>query len=261
MKIDAIEAGTDILVTVRGGEKHIEFLTTALDREDPDYAELLPVVSAKYGNGATLPVELICADDKRPLSFMTQGLMYQIVAVVDAKPYKWLGVVIPCIKTKSGKLIHVITAVTDGAVTDRRDEYRVYVGTDGILSLTGKDTGISALIKDVSMMGIGVVASADADIGMDSIVRAKFELKVKNRTHKLNGGMMHFDLLGKIVRCKPLDNDRVLYGVHLMSQNNALTRYINVRQSEQIENERSYRELQKALLGEMKAYDDRKNRS
>jgi hypothetical protein len=70
---------------------------------------------------------------------------------------------------------------------------------------------------------------------------------------------MHFDLIGKIVRRMDADVDRVVYGIQLLTRSQSLNRYINVRQSEQIENERSYRDLKKELVNTMKTYAEKED--
>lgn len=261
MKIEEILPETDIIVTVRTGDKHIDFLTRSIDRQDPDVAGLLPIVSRKYNGASVLPVELICSEDNRPLSFMVEGLTYTAVGVIDEKPYKWLNVIIPCIKTKSGRQIHVVVASAQGNVTNRRDDYRLYIGVDGMLSMAAKqNTEIDAIIKDVSVGGIGIVVMKPSEIAIGSTIRAKFEARFNNsKMARRNGGTMHFDLIGKVVRRKDIDEERVIYGIQLLSHSSMLTRYINMRQSEQIENERSDRAIKKGLLGVMKSYDEENN--
>jgi phage shock protein A len=253
MDITSLKENSDIIVSAKSGKKTITFLTKLLDPDDAIYKDMLSRLSSKYGDAPLVPVSVMCTDDNIPLSFMSNGIEFSCVSVVEGRAYKWKNITIPCIKTKGDKLIHVIIAPDQGAVTNRRDDYRMFVGADGVLSIPYIDKEITAIIKDVSVSGIGIVVPRYPEINMGETVRAKFTATVKRLPGKKVGGNLNFDIMGRIIRKMDIDDDKVLYGIQLLAHYNTLTRYINIRQSEKIENERSFKELGNGLGGALGA--------
>ena len=194
-RFQEIEVNSPIVLIIHIGEKRME---------------IGAVIQKHLAQNLTL-VTLDYAGDKR-LNFDNVQVDVQHQAG-DGVPILWHQARVIFYKDS-----YLIQINTPGARSNRRNSYRVSVGSQGWLNMVGKKP-VQTIIKDVSMTGFAVT---DRKKELHLLSGDRVSITFEDITFKIN-------LEGKVVRIEKHD-DYVVYGFAILSICNDLTTYITMKQ-------------------------------
>lgn len=130
--------------------------------------------------------------------------------------YIWSNVRVRAVSFK-GRKFHAVPVIGEGVASNRRSNYRVYIGTQMTINYF-TDSGIkthNAFIKDISETGFAFISKDEFDVG---------------RTVRLNIPMpakMYISITAKIVRAVPSERPmEFLYGCHFSENNPKLATFL-----------------------------------
>jgi len=147
---------------------------------------------------------------------------------VDGKLYRWENCQIKLVRY-DGAIYHKVDIIGEGKPYNRRDFFRLYIGEEMPVYINTAQgaTALSVLVKDISESGVGFISKEEID------VERTMRLKIKNGSNIIN-------LCGVIVRKEYLENlGSYLYGCKFTEKNNALGKYIAMRQNEMLKKKAS----------------------
>lgn len=118
----------------------------------------------------------------------------------------------------NSNFIYCVESEQESERVNRREAYRVFVGMEVAIKTTdsaGKERNITAIIKDISIVGLGIVTTYDLNIGDE--VEAVYTAK----------DTMQMLLKGTVVRVVEIENRKgKLYGIKFNSRTETLSKYI-----------------------------------
>ena len=190
-----LEAKSPIILRVHSGEKSME-IGAVIQKH---LAKNLTIINIDYPSNKRLNFDNVQID-----------VQYQSG---DGVPILWHPAQI--VFYKNTYLLHVNIP---GTRSNRRNSYRVSVGTLGWLNQTGKSP-FQTIVKDVSMTGFAIT---DRKKELHLSAGDKVFLSFEDMTFKLN-------LEGKVVRIEKHD-DYIIYGFAIVSICKDLTTYISLKQ-------------------------------
>lgn len=155
----------------------------------------------------------------------TPGIIYTVTAVSmkDNKVYRWGSVAIHKILIEEEEYL-LLTCNQEAKATNRRDSYRVFLGTKGMIQPGPNHSAFDVTIKDISENGLAFIHNKDIDISNCGMVHVTFQDETWNQ---------NFDLNCVIVRKQPLE-ERFIYGCQLIGGSNTIGRYMALKQRERL---------------------------
>lgn len=164
----------------------------------------------------TLLIEPIMEED------MTVGFKNHevtIICITDNKPYIWTKVKVKLVKYNE-QIYHQLITDTDGAHVNRRNSYRMYVGTQGMVNNLNKSYEV--IIKDVSAKGCAFITTEKFEIGDNVVVSFTDENE-------------NFVIRCAIVRTEEVESSgRYIYGCEMKLNNRKIEKYVNDKQLKEI---------------------------
>lgn len=148
----------------------------------------------------------------------------------DGKPLVWEKCLMKSV-TYGGEKYHVIYSDKDGKKLNRRDTFRQYVGTSGILQIDSTRAMKSVTIKDISETGVGFV-SDDMSLHMEDI--GEFHLSFQDKDLRVS-----VKIEGTVVREVDVEETRRVFGAKIRECNVDLIEYVAMKQKREIAKRRS----------------------
>ncbi len=148
----------------------------------------------------------------------------------DGKPLIWEGCVVKNMVYQNKKY-HILYSDKEGKKLNRRESYRQFIGTRGILQIDNTHETKEVIIKDISLSGIALVLDDSTqltDIG-------NFHLNYEDRDCKIN-----VQLAGRLIRQEDADGKRRIFGGVINRSNVDLSGYITTKQKLEISKKRSH---------------------
>lgn len=181
-----------------------------------------PVSTIKVKNKLLL-VEPILMQNK-PLSFKGTSLTLNWYRP-NEKPVVWKNVGAAYYTIEDNKKVHIIRTTTEPVEINRREDYRQYIGLNGVANAGMGIEELNVTVKNISKSGFAFVSN-------EQIV------PYESRLVKMEFADMDYDqsflLVGLIVREEITEQNRYAYGCKLNKQDVCLNRYILYKQREEL---------------------------
>lgn len=229
MLIGDLDKNTIINVNVTDGEKSVQISSEVLDLSEEDY-NFCKKASTQFHFESFVAVDLMKEGD-RIINFLSARVICILTALKDDRPYSWNNVKILRLKLPEHGDCHIILSNSDMDTFNRRKEYRLWLGYDGLCKFGDSQVPKSVMIKDVSCSGVGLIVSDELSelIEVGKPVVVQFYDSTYNEASKEYNNKL-FTLYGKIVRFISMNNNRVLVGCRLVERVDALEKMIYEKQ-------------------------------
>lgn len=201
MLITELEGDTAVVIDIVQGKDKLTFETK--------------VVSA-ISNGVLL--ESLKYKD-RVLNVSFKGLVIFLTANLEPLPFRFSEVQLETVQYK-GEIYHLAKTVHEGKPVNRRENFRVYIGEDGMAQINEHKKDREVLVKDVSISGFAIVAKDDLEAD-----DAKVRLTYSDKDSRI---ILH----GNVVRKEIIDESKILYGCKLEETPQGLAKYLNQKQTD-----------------------------
>ena len=157
------------------------------------------------------------------LNFDSANVSISMIAYEEEKsPYLWQVVHITK-ESRDNITYHVISSNLSGVKINRRENFRLFLGIEGVATLMGGKP-FDVLVKDISSSGFAVLIDMNKPISVhkNDIMQLEFSDKSFDEDFVLNGRIVRMDKTDKYL----------LYGCRLVSENPAIDKYIANKQLE-----------------------------
>lgn len=201
MLITELERETSVTIDIMQGTDKLTFETKVFSA----ISNGVLLESLKYGN--------------RVLNVSFKGLVIFMTANLEPLPVQFAQIELETVQYK-GEVYHLARATQEGQVVNRRENFRVYIGEDGMAQIDEHEKDREVLVKDVSISGFAIVAKDDLEAD-----DAKVRLSYKDKESRII-------LQGQVVRKELIDESKILYGCKLEKTPDGLARYLNQKQTE-----------------------------
>ena len=150
-----------------------------------------------------------------------------ILNQANNKPIIWKHCKIQTLKDKKEKKFYYIHTPFDGKEYNRRNNYRIYVGNKGEITLGDNTPVQECLVKDISKTGIAVVSDQIENNNKELINKP---IRLSFYDQDLN---YHFHLVGEVVRITELEN-KVVLGCRFTKEYDDIDKYLVQKQREEL---------------------------
>lgn len=155
--------------------------------------------------------------NEKVLSFNSKGVVVSAQIDSDPLPVKFIDIVIDTIRYKD-EIYHRINTNKKGIEVNRRDNFRVFIGEEGVAQMDEHKSGRDVLVKDVSLTGFSIITRDDLDV-----IGAQIRLSYRDNNSTIV-------LSGEVVRKAGLEDGRFLYGCKITKEPIGLSSYLNRKQ-------------------------------
>lgn len=209
MKITELPIGSRVIVRSSLGMDFLDFESEILRVSNEENAVYLQPIK----------------EENRPLDF-SSGRIINTVSIVsedDDKAYVYRDLMIDYVHDEENAELkfHRILSNEDVEAENRRKYFRMYLGEDGVMQVGPHRSPIDVTIKDISVNGIGVVCSSNAQFDLGSRARINF-------TDSELG--QDFHIRGSVVRRNELDPTTMILGCKFPYESDAIGKYIAMKQ-------------------------------
>lgn len=158
------------------------------------------------------------------LNFSAKGILISMIAYEEEKsPYLWKIVQIDK-EYVDGKIYHVISSEVKGVRINRRENFRVFLGISGTVTVVGQNKPFDVEIKDISENGFAVLIDTGSPNQLHK--NEAIVLQFYDRIMEEN-----FSLSARVVRIEKLEKYN-LFGCRLLKENPMVSKYIANKQLE-----------------------------
>ena len=211
-KLGEMASGLKVHLTATVGLEKLEFETS--------------VVRAGEGHIIVEPVK----HNGKILNFSNSSIIKNVVVDAQPLPEKYINVDVE-ITMLENKKYHIILSDKEGIPINRRNEFRVYVGSYVTAQLANINQSIEAILKDVSVGGFSLVIRKE---GIDGIVGWVGQVIKVVYYHGGNKNRIPMVFIGQAVREEDIDEERVLVGCKSLRQPFGIEKFIADRQREEL---------------------------
>lgn len=211
-KLGEMASGLKVHLTATAGLEQLEFETS--------------VVRAGEGHIIVEPVK----HNGKILNFSNSSIIKNVVVDAQPLPEKYINVDVE-ITMLENKKYHIILSDKEGIPINRRNEFRVYVGSYVTAQLANINQSIEAILKDVSVCGFSLVIRKE---GIDGIVGWVGQAIKVVYYHGGNKNRIPMVFIGQAVREEDIDEERVLVGCKSLRQPFGIEKFIADRQREEL---------------------------
>ena len=211
-KLGEMASGLKVHLTATAGLEQLEFETS--------------VVRAGEGHIIVEPVK----HNGKILNFSNSSIIKNVVVDAQPLPEKYINVDVE-ITMLENKKYHIILSDKEGIPINRRNEFRVYVGSYVTAQLANINQSIEAILKDVSVGGFSLVIRKE---GIDGIVGWVGQAIKVVYYHGGNKNIIPMVFIGQAVREEDIDEERVLVGCKSLRQPFGIEKFIADRQREEL---------------------------
>lgn len=210
-KLSEMESGLKVHLTVTAGLEQLEFETS--------------VVQAGEGHIIVEPVKY----NDKILNFSNKSVIKNIVVDTEPLPEKYINVDVE-ITMLEDKKYHIVLSDKEGIPINRRNDFRVYIGSYVTAQLSSINSSVEAILKDVSIGGFSLVIRTE---GIDGIVGwAGQHIKVVY----YHGGKERIPMvfIGEVVREEEVEEGRIVVGCRSLRQPFGIEKFIAAKQREEL---------------------------
>lgn len=239
MLINEIPPETEITILVHRGLNNVTFTTKTVAIADETELKLFAQLQKKDPNNFFTVVEIIKEEDK-VVGFPVGNIQYVLDCIVDSKPYLFSDIQINAIKLPTGNEYHIIFCRKNMNPYNRRQEFRLWLGIDGIAQLGLNKAARDVIIKDISFNGIGFVTGKDYECNIGDVAHISFSDKMVNRTTR-EVTELKFSLAAKVMQIRDVDEKTKHIGCRIVnkSRSSDIEKYIATKQMERMQHGRN----------------------
>lgn len=212
-KLSEMTSGLKVHLTVTSGNDQLEFETS--------------VVQAGEGHIIVEPVKY----NNRILNFSNRSIIKDIIIDCLPLPEKYTDVDIETTMFENKKH-HIVLCDREGTAVNRRNEFRVYVGSHVTAQLATLNQSVEAILKDVSIGGFSLVIRRE---GIDGIVGWKGQIIKAVYYREGNKTKVPMVFIGQVVREEDVDEGRVLVGCKSLRQPFGIEKFVAEMQREELQ--------------------------
>ncbi|MDD6290851.1 MAG: PilZ domain-containing protein [Lachnospiraceae bacterium] len=224
MLIGNLDHDTKVTIYVTDGIKAVQLTSQVLYLSKTDY--LVCMEKAKnLDYQSFIGIKVIKAGE-RIVNFSSENITCTITALKNYKPYSWDNVKIVRLTLPEQGTIHMVLSNDDRKTFNRRNEYRLFLGEEGICRFGDSNAPKNVMIKDVSCSGVGIMINKSDDIE----IKAGMKIEVEFSQTRKDGNRQTFMLTGKIVRYIAMNNNMEMIGCKLSGRNQELVKMIYEKQ-------------------------------
>ena len=224
MYIGDLKKDTAVTLYVTDGVKAVQLESCVISVSESDN-KVCSSVARKLGFKSFVSIKPIIVNNTI-VSFSSEKISISMTAIDGRKPYTWKDVQVVKVSLQEYGSIHIILSDIDAKTFNRRNEYRLFLGVDGICKFGNAYEFKNVLIKDISCSGLGMLINKSngikPNVGME--VTVQFELIDNDGTSK------KYTLRGTVVRYLTTGNNEQLIGCKLIGQNPEIEKMIYERQ-------------------------------
>ncbi len=224
MLIGNLDKDTEVTIHVTDGIKAVQLNSQVLDLSKTDRQAGMEAAK-KMDYQSFIGIKAIRVGD-RFVSFSSENITCTITALKNNKPYSWKNVKIVRQTLPEQGTIHMVLSNDDMGSFNRRNEYRLFLGQEGICRFGDSTEFRNIIIKDISCSGLGLIVGKSDHIEMQS----GMEIEVQFVEQSSDGNSRKYTLNGKIVRYVAMGNDRELVGCKLSGRHPELEKMIYEKQ-------------------------------
>lgn len=210
-KLSEMQSGAKVHLTASAGLNTLEFDTS--------------IVQAGEGH---IIVEPIKHDDKI-LNFSNNDIIKNIVVETEPLPEKYINVEVG-ITMLDNKKYHIVLCDKEGIQVNRRDDFRVYVGSYVNAQLASINVTTEAILKDVSIGGFSLVIRSEEIDGIvgwvGQQIKAVFYHDGKERIPMV--------FIGEVVREESLEDGRIVVGCKSLRKPFGIEKFIAEKQRDEL---------------------------
>lgn len=229
MRLGELEIDTEINITAKKDNKIAKFVSEVIkpiSQEDKD------AIKELVDDNDYAIINLIKVDDKR-INFNVAGIEYRIISNKEGKTYYWKNSSIIIAHLPDLGDVHIIITETDGIGFNRRDSFRLWLGQDSTVKFGDNKAPHDAILKDISISGIGIFIKSEYDINIGDKLFIQFKDEYvsdisKEYTSKL------YSLEAEVVRIVPRDERINLVGCSITKGMDEIQKFIVHKQSERL---------------------------
>lgn len=211
-KLSEMANGLKVHLTVSSGLEQLEFETS--------------VVEAGEGHIIVEPVK----HNDKILNFSNKEVIKNIIVDSQPLPEKYINVDVE-ITMYENKKHHIILSDKEGIPINRRNEFRVYIGSYVTAQIANVNQSVEAILKDVSIGGFSLVIRKE---GVDGVVGWTGQVIKAVYYHGNNKNRIPMVFIGQVVREEDVDEERVIVGCRSLRQPFGIEKFIADRQREEL---------------------------
>lgn len=206
MRIEEIEAGSQVTIEVCRGNHKMEFKT-----------EVVRTIE-----GCVL-TNIVTHND-HVLKFDTNQVKVNLISVSESegKLYVWENCIVRNI-VSGGHKYHMIASQLDVKATNRREYFRVYAGLPGRARFGNNQEVYEVVVKDVSQKGFAIIYHKAIEYDKNPLV-----------VLLVNESELSINIMGRIVRSEEIDDKHYLYGCRFEEDNPAIQKFVLDKQREDL---------------------------
>ncbi len=219
MRIEEIEAGSQVTIEVCRGNHKMEFKT-----------EVVRTIE-----GCVL-TNIVTHND-HVLKFDTNQVKVNLISVSESegKLYVWENCIVRNI-VSGGHKYHMIASQLDVKATNRREYFRVYAGLPGRARFGNNQEVYEVVVKDVSQKGFAIIYHKEIEYDKNPLV-----------VLLVNESELSINIMGRIVRSEEIDDKHYLYGCRFEEDNPAIQKYVLDKQREELKRAKGTDNIKKPL--------------
>ncbi len=211
MGIEELKVGQEVTIEAKNDMSEMQFSTSLVGIDDSK-REIFAAPIEKDGKVLTF-------------SGVTVNL---ILPIPNDKPILYRNVSIINYRTEDNRLLYRIKLRGQGFAYNRRNAYRCFVGNRVTVQFGSHHSTFSAVLKDVSSSGFGLVVTksemGNRECGIGTLCHTVLT-DVVDQFSKVN-----MNLHGTVVRITEIDDDKMVYGCELILQAYELDKYIRTKE-------------------------------
>lgn len=224
MFVSDLTPNTEVSIEASNKDAKINLKTTVANITDP--ADVEKINSIKKENKSLKFVVLDAIREQDLLiNFNAEGVTNSLVLIKDEKPQIWRGVAIKNIKLPVYGSVHIIVSKKEAVSYNRRQNFRVFVGAEGLVRRTEMDEPKPVSVKDISEGGVAFITRGTEQYQKGDVLYLNFIA---------GSGGTNFNLSVVVIRRETLSDGRVIYGCRLKNRSEVVAKYINQKQHEQM---------------------------
>ena len=228
MFIDEIPNGTNLDVIYNIGiEEHKIICETVTGLSSRDRLALNQA-KRKLGRMRFIPIKIIITEDDIDISEKQLNIS-NVTYVKEEKPYIWDDIKIARISLPDYGYINILISESNVKSHNRRDNYRLWIGIDGDITVVKTSLKYNVTVKDISSTGVGLITDIESECNIGDNIQIRyddtyFDSKEKSNTTK------HFTINAIIVRQVLVDAKHKIVGCEICKSSSELTKYIYTKQ-------------------------------
>ena len=212
MLINELMPGSELTINATSEDKATSLYSEVIELSEMD-KRYLSAILAKTHFRACTAVSLFVSDHYT-INFMAPNVQCDCVALQNNLPFLWSKVKIVKFNFPDAGMQHIIFSNCDAQSFNRRKDFRQWLGIDGSFSYGSPPLTQKAMIKDISVTGVGLLVDPNCQIETGTRIKIQFSEPIT----KPNGdpGEVVHTVFAKVVRIAAVNEKNKLLGTRIV---------------------------------------------